>query len=79
MQDITQMAIVAAAISAFVQFVKSSTHLHSTGTRLLVVGLSGAGAAGYWFVHDTSLWMPFLEILGLANTVYLFAIKPFEE
>jgi hypothetical protein len=77
--EYTTLAIVSAAIAAFVQFIKSSSQLNATGVRLLVVGLSLLAGTVYYFFNDTTVWVASLEILALANTVYLFLIKPFFE
>jgi uncharacterized membrane protein (UPF0136 family) len=77
-ETIAGLAIVGAAVSTVVQFLKA--RLTPTGARVFVIGLSLLGATVYWFVQDTQFVPAFLSILGLANTVYLFVFKMlFEE
>ena len=75
MIDYLSLAIVGAAVSVLVQFVKNSGFQYS---RVAVtVAALGAGAA-YFFVGNTPAWQAALQVLVYANAVYSFLIKPFE-
>jgi hypothetical protein len=71
-----QLAISAAVITTFVQFIKSTALTSPFQTKLLVVALSLFAGVVYYFFHDTPAWLAGLDILGLANTAYLFIVKP---
>jgi hypothetical protein len=48
--------------------------------RVMVIGLSVVAAIVYSVLRDSGYWPAVIEITALANTVYLFLIKPlFEE
>ncbi len=75
---LASLAIIGAAVSAIVQLAKE--YLSTTGIRVLVIVLSVLAATLYWFVRDAaSFWTAFVSIIGWANTVYLFLVKPFIE
>ncbi len=76
--DLAQYAIVAAAVSAGVQLLKNY-YLTSPGkTRAMVILASLIFGTAFYFIKDTAIWVPFVAILGIANTLYLYLIKPFE-
>jgi hypothetical protein len=77
-ESFSALAIVGAFVSVFVQFVKSSTYLTPAKLKLLVIVMSLASGLGYWYVKDSNLLPAALTVLGFANTVFLFFIKPFE-
>lgn len=76
--DFTQYAIVAAVLSVVVQYIKNYLQTSPAKTRAIVIAASAVLAAGFYFVKDTSIWQPLVSIFGIANTVYLYLIKPFE-
>ena len=77
MNDFVALAIVGAAVSVLVQFIKAT--VSSNYVKPLVIVLSVAAAAGYMLVRDTGFWEPALQVLLFANTGVRFFIKPFEE
>lgn len=77
--EIVNLAIVATVLSLFVQLVKANSNFNALGIRFMVVVLSLLAGTFYYFLGDTEFWTISLEVLALANTAYLFLIKPFEE
>jgi hypothetical protein len=78
MTEIVSLAIVGAAVSVLVQFIKSTVGTSRTATIATVVALSLAGGAAYQILHTTSFWPAFLKILLIANAIYGFVISNFE-
>ena len=77
--DIAQYAIVAGAVSAATQYLKNYFETSPNKTRAIVIVASLVFGGAFYLVKDTAIWVPFVTILGTANTVYLYLIKPFED
>lgn len=75
MQDFVSLAIVGAAVSALVQFIKRQTYV---SPRVAVIVLSAVAGSAYWYLQDTALWEAVLGILLIANGVYGLIISQFE-
>lgn len=78
MQDLTQLAIVAAALTAFVQWAKNKFATSKFGTQVSVLVLSIVLGTVYYFLRDTNLWVNMVAILSVSSTIYLWLIRPFE-
>lgn len=79
MTDYISLAIVGAAVSLFVQFVKSSSWGRSRAwTIALVISCSLGAGLGYWYMNGTAIWEASLQILLIANGIYAFLIKQFQ-
>lgn len=79
LSELASLAIVGTFVSVVVQFIKASSNNSPTSLRLLVIGLSVLAAAFYYFFQDTGFWTAAVSILAVANTIFLFIIKPLEE
>lgn len=75
MTDYVGLAIVGAAVSGLVQFLKTQTFVPA---RVAVIALSLVGAIVYYLFRASPMWSNFLEILVVANTVYALLITYFE-
>ena len=70
-----QIGVVGVFLSIVMEFIKARFSPDSDMTRLMVVLLSVALGAGYWFLKDTSLWLPIVGILTTSTTVYSLFIR----
>ena len=75
--EVLSFAIVGAVVSTVVQLIKSSTS-NQVQSELVVIALSLIAGVVFFFIKDSSLLTDFLAILGAANSVYLFLIKPWQ-
>lgn len=75
MNDFVALAIVGAAVSGLVQFLKTQTYVSPV---LAVICLSVAGGVSYFFVRDTNVLANVVQVILYANTFYLFLIKPLQ-
>jgi Ca2+/H+ antiporter len=73
------LAIVSAMVSGLVQLIKSSLETRPLVTQALVIGLSLLVGGIYYVIQDTQFLTTSLIVLGFANTVYLYLIKPFQK
>jgi hypothetical protein len=69
--------IIAAAVSLFVQWLKSSAKLGEYQTLGLVILVSFFVAAVYTYLVNTGLWDAFAGILVMAGAIYTFIISRF--
>lgn len=74
--DFAALAIVGAAVSALVQVIKVNTFV---SPKAAVITLSIVAGTAYYLLRDTAVWEASLSILAVANTVYLFLVKPMFE
>lgn len=74
-QVLTQSAMVGTIMTVLMQFIKNKFGLDSNKAKLFVLVVCFVGAGAFWFLKDTSYWVPLLGILGTASTVYNFIIK----
>lgn len=76
MNDIMSLAIVGAAVSVVLEFLKSVTEGHSTAVKIAsVITLSLVAGTLYSVFKDTSYWASALNILVWANAIYSLLIK----
>jgi len=75
LQNFLQIGIVGSALTFIVQFIKYRFGTDSDTTKFLVILLSVLLGAGYYFLVDTSLWLPIVGILGSATTIYSLFLK----
>lgn len=73
--EIVSLALVGAAVSVLVQFIKRQTYVPPV---LAVIVLSLVGGSAYFFLRDSNALKDVVQVVLYANTVYLFLIKPFE-
>ena len=74
--DLLQLALIGAAVSLIVQFVKSNSKLNP---KFVALGLALVGGVAYYFVKDNqNLLVAASAILGFANAVYVVLISYFE-
>ena len=62
-------------VSLLVQYMKTSFNLATTGTLLLVSGLSLVGAGGYFMLQKYGMLDSFLQIMTVAGAFYTFILK----
>lgn len=70
-----QIGIVGIALSFVVELIKARFSPESDTTRGLVILLSVALGAGYYFLKDTSLWLPIVGILTTSTTFYALFMR----
>lgn len=63
------------AVSLLVEYVKSKFKLSTESVLLLVVALSLAGGAAFYFLQVFGLWASVLQILISAGAFYAFIIR----
>jgi hypothetical protein len=76
--DITSFIIIGAIVSLVVQYLKNKLGTNSNGTLLAVMVISIASGSVYYFIKDTTLWQPILQILAFAGAIYTYILKRFE-
>lgn len=77
--ELSQLAIVGAFVAVVIQYFKANFASSPGGLRLAVIGLSLVTGTAYYLLQGTAFWTAFVTILALANTVFLFVIKPLED
>lgn len=81
MDTITQLisiSIVGSALSIVIQFIKTKWGIDSPTTKVMTIGLALALGLSYYFLVNTSFWLPIIGILGAASTFYAFFLKDTE-
>jgi predicted membrane protein len=78
MQDVVSLALVGAAVSVLVQFIKNSVGTSRAFTVTVVIVLSLIAGTVYTFFRNTAIWEAGLQVLLYANAVYGFIISYFE-
>ena len=73
--DFLGIAIVGAALSAIVEFIKNKYGTASWVTKLLTVVLAILVGTGYYFLQGTGLLTTILGVLAAASTVYAYFLK----
>lgn len=76
--DITSYIVIGAIVSVIVQVIKNKYGTTSAGTLIAVLAISIVAGTGYYFIKQTSLLQPILQILAFAGAVYTYIIKRFE-
>ena len=75
----SSLAIVGAAVSVFVQVVKSTFGTSRYQTITVVIAGSMLAGGLYAFLGDTAAWPIVMKVVLIANGIYSFVIKSFEE
>ncbi len=74
--DFLSIGIVGIVVSLVVEFIKSKWGSDTFASRTVVISLSIVLGLIYYFVRQTSWWLPIVGILGAASTFYgLFIAK----
>lgn len=63
------------AVSLLVEFVKTKFSMTTTQVMALVVALSLAGGAAFFFLNMFGMWTAFIEVLASAGAFYAFIIR----
>jgi hypothetical protein len=74
-QVLSQSALVGAALSLLMQFIKNKFGLDSNKSKLIILVVCLVGASAFYLLKSTPYWMPLLGILGTASALYNFIIK----
>lgn len=69
--DFTTLAIVGTAVSLLVSVIKSIAGANGKKALGITIGVSFVGAGAYYFLHGTGFWRGFVEVLGIANAIYM--------
>lgn len=78
MDAITQLisiSIVGSALSIAIQIIKTRWGIDSSTTKVMTLLLALGLGIGYYFLVNTSLWLPIIGILSAASTFYAFFLK----
>lgn len=76
--DIASFIVIGAVVSVIVQFLKNRFGTESAITLTIVMALSVVSGAIYYFLKETTLWQPILQILAFAGAIYTYILKRFE-
>lgn len=75
MNDFLGIAVVGAALSGLIEWLKTTFRTTSLGTKLLTIVLAIVIGALYVWLHGTPVWSTILGVLAAASTVYAFLLK----
>ena len=73
-QTLISIPIIGVIISVLMEWIKSAGTKPLTN-KVLVVLFSLIGGLGIYLLSGTSMWVPFIGILGSASTIYALFMK----
>lgn len=73
-QVLISIPIVGVIISILMEWLKANGTKPLTN-KLLVVAFSLIAGTGIYLISGTSLWVPFIGVLGVSSTVYALFMK----
>jgi len=69
------IAIVGAALSLVINFIKGKWGTDTGITKLITIGLSVLLGVGYYFLEGTAIWKSILGILGASSAFWAIFLK----
>jgi len=76
--EIGSYVVIGAIVSLIVQYLKTNLRTSRDETMIAVLLISIISGSAYYFIKDTSLWQPILQILAFAGAIYTYILKRFE-
>lgn len=75
MDNATTLVFAGILISLLITIIKSKVKTGTTGSMLIVVGISLIGSAAYTALTHFGYWDAFLKIITIAGAFYAYIIK----
>lgn len=73
--DFLSIGIVGVALSLVMEWIKAKFETSPFGSKVLVLGLSLAIGAVFYFLNGTVYWQAFIGVLGTATVVWAFLLN----